>query len=326
MGSRENEAIVATAANEIGSRGRYTRPHAVARHGFAAGRRPVPMINEDRATVEAFGDEWSRFDNTTLSEGERRAVFAQYFARFPWDALPAGSEGFDAGCGSGRWAALVADRVGRLHCVDASAEALAVARRQLAGKTNCTFHLASVSALPFASGSMDFGYSLGVLHHTPDPEDGLRHCVGVLKPGAPFLLYLYYRFDNRPAWFRTLWAASDLLRRGVSRLPSRLRFLTTDLVAAGVYWPLARTARVLERIGARVDAFPLSYYRSRSFYVMRNDALDRLGTRLERRFTRPEMAAMMERSGLERIEFNDHAPFWCAVGYRAAAGAAPAAR
>jgi SAM-dependent methyltransferase len=274
------------------------------------------MQNEHHATVAGFGEEWSRFDNTTLSDDERATIFAQYFGRFPWDRLPAQARGFDAGCGSGRWAAVVAGRVGELHCVDASDEALVVARRQLAGRPNCVFHHASVSALPFAPGSMDFGYSLGVLHHTPEPEDGLRSCVAALKPGAPFLVYLYYRFDNRPLWFRAVWGASDLVRRVVSRLPAKLRFLVTDVMAALVYWPLARTAALLERLGLKVDAFPLSYYRSRSFYVMRNDALDRLGTQLERRFTRVEIQAMMERAGLERVTFSPDVPYWCAVGFK----------
>lgn len=270
-------------------------------------------------TVDGFGEEWSRFDNTTLSDAELRQIFDQYFERFPWTELPDQAEGFDAGCGSGRWARLVAPRVGRLHCVDASEAALAVARRQLAAESRCVFHHASVSNLPFRPGSMDFGYSLGVLHHTPDPAHGLRSCAAALKPGAPFLLYLYYRFDTRPLWFRAMWRASDLLRRGVSTLPARARFLVADLVAALVYFPLARVARVLERLGADVDAFPLSYYRSRSFYVMRNDALDRLGTQLEHRFTREEIAAMMEAAGLERVTFNNHAPYWCALAFRAAA-------
>lgn len=277
----------------------------------------APMRNEDRRTVEGFGDEWTRFDNAGLDAEERRQVFELYFAHFPWEALPPAPVGFDAGCGSGRWAKVVAERVGRLHCVDASASALAVARAQVQ-RPNCEFHHASVSDLPLAPASMDFGYSLGVLHHTPDTLDGLRHCVAALKPGAPFLLYLYYRFDNRPWWFRAAWAASDIARRVIAAMPARLRFITTDVIAALVYWPLARLALVLERLGAPVDALPLSFYRSRSFYVMRNDALDRFGTALEQRFTRAEIEAMMRAAGLDRIVFNDHAPYWCAVGRKVA--------
>ena len=50
----------------------------------------------------------------------------------------------------------------------------------------------------------------------------------------------------------------------------------------------------------RVDNMPLSAYRERSFYVMRTDALDRFGTRLEQRFTREQIRSMMHEAGLER--------------------------
>jgi hypothetical protein len=61
---------------------------------------------------------------------------------------------------------------------------------------------------------------------------------------------------------------------------------------------------------------PLAYYADKSYYVMRTDALDRLGTRLEYRFTRQEMTEMMERAGFRDITYNDTAPYWCALGYR----------
>jgi len=61
---------------------------------------------------------------------------------------------------------------------------------------------------------------------------------------------------------------------------------------------------------------PLSYYRDRSFYVMRTDALDRFGTRLEKRFSRAEIESMMSAAGLGTIVFREGAPFWCAVGSR----------
>lgn len=274
------------------------------------------MSNLDQDTVDGFGDEWARFDQGEVAAAELAALFEAYFAVFPWDALPAGAVGFDLGCGSGRWAAQVAPRVGTLHAIDPAADALAVARRNLAPFANVVCHQAAVDAIPLADGSMDFGYSLGVLHHVPDTAAGLRDCVRKLKPGAPFLLYLYYAFDNRPWWFRQVWRASDVVRRGVSRLPPDARYAVSQAIAAGVYWPLARTARTLERLGLPVDRVPLSAYRDRSFYVMRNDALDRFGTRLEQRFTRAQMQALMEGAGLERIRFHDGVPYWTAVGYR----------
>lgn len=273
--------------------------------------------NLDPRTVADFGEEWSHYDQTDASAGELRQAWDRYFALFPWDQLPADAAGFDLGCGSGRWARLVAPRVAKLHCVDASAKALEVARRNLQSHPNCEFHLASVDQIPLADSSMDFGYSLGVLHHVPDTQAGIRACVEKLKPGAPLLLYLYYAFDNRPAWFRAAWRASDLLRRGISRLPTRAKLATTQLIAATVYLPLARTSAVVERLGYDVSTFPLSFYRRHSFYTMRTDALDRFGTRLEQRFTGEEIRAMMERAGLRDVRLRQGVPYWCAVGLRA---------
>src|SRR5690606_22500061 len=218
--------------------------------------------------------------------------------------------------GSGRWARLVAPRVGRLHCLDASADALAVARRALDGAANVTFHHASVDAIPLADGSMDFGYSLGVLHHVPDTEAGIRSAVAKLKPGAPFLLYLYYALDNRSTLYRALWRATVLPRHVISRLPSPLRYASSQAIAAGVYWPLARTARLAERAGIPPHSIPLAAYRDKSFYTMRTDALDRFGTRLEQRFSRAEIESMMRRSGLRDIVFSEDVPYWCAVGVK----------
>ena len=278
------------------------------------------MRNVDERTVEGFGDEWSRFDQREVSEEEQRAGFEGYFRIFPWDRIGSDSVGFDAGCGTGRWADFVASRVKKLHCADASDRALDVARRHLAKHDNCEFHHASIADLPFEDGSMDFGYSLGVLHHVPDTAGGIAACARKLKPGAPFLVYLYYAFDNRPPWFRAVWKASDMGRKVICRMPHSMRYATSQVLAASVYWPLARPSRALEAFGLPVDHLPLSAYRHRSFYGMRTDALDRFGTRLEQRFTRQQIVKMMTDAGLERISFSDDVPFWCAVGYRRAAG------
>lgn len=271
--------------------------------------------NLDPDTVSSFGDEWSRFDQSAMDDAEAVAIFAEYFAVFPWDDLPANPSGFDMGCGSGRWARLMAPRVGHLHCIDPSV-ALDVARKTLGSQSNVSFYSASVDDLPLPASSQDFGYSLGVLHHIPDTAAAMRSCVAMLKPGAPFQVYLYYAFDNRPALFRFAWRCSDAVRRMVRRLPSSAKHLVTDLLAMLVYLPFARGSKLLERMGVDVSNVPLSYYRNHSWYTMRTDSRDRFGTPLEQRFTKTQIRAMMESAGLVQIRFSDKAPYWCAVGIK----------
>lgn len=274
--------------------------------------------NIDIKTVDGFGDEWERFDQADLDPEEKKAIFENYFHIFPWNLLSTKSIGFDMGCGSGRWAKLVARRVGILHCIDPSS-ALLVAKKNLQDQENCIFHSGGVGDAILPEGSMDFGYSLGVLHHVPNTLSGISDCVKMLKPGAPFLLYLYYAFDNKPLWFKGLWRCSDLIRRVISKLPHVLRFWISQLIALLVYYPLARTALFAEKMQFKkgfVELMPLAVYRNLSFYTMRTDSLDRFGTRLEQRFTKLQISQMMKEAGLDNIQFSEITPYWCAIGYR----------
>lgn len=59
---------------------------------------------------------------------------------------------------------------------------------------------------------------------------------------------------------------------------------------------------------------PLYGYIDQSFYIMRNDALDKFGTKLEQRFSKKEIELMMKEVGLTNIVFSDGIPYWHAIG------------
>jgi len=272
--------------------------------------------NRDEKVVQGFGDEWTRFSQDALSNEEAETIFSDYFDTINLDELPIQSLVADIGCGSGRWAAVIAPKVSRLVCIDASIDALDVARGNLANMDNVEFHHADVGDLPFKDGELDFAYSLGVLHHVPDTAGAIANVARAIKPGGVFLVYLYYAFDNRPWWFRLVWRISDTFRRVISRMPKVIRFIVCELIAAFVYWPLARSAAILERMDVSSESFPLWYYRDKSFYVMRTDALDRFGTRLEKRFTRDKINKMLVDAGFGKIRFSGTQPYWCALGVK----------
>ncbi|MFQ5565058.1 MAG: class I SAM-dependent methyltransferase [Paracoccaceae bacterium] len=274
------------------------------------------MKNKVEKVIEDFGNEWTSYPQEDISEAELRNSFDDYFRIVDLSALPEGSVAADIGCGSGRWAKLVAPHVGTLYCVEPSS-AIEVARRNLADARNVRFIASDLESMPIDDASLDFLYCLGVLHHVPAPQAGISSCAAKLKPGGRMLAYVYYRFDFQPVWFRALWRVSDLARWPISRLPHRLKLATTRLIAALVYLPLARLSGLFEHLGADVTNFPLSYYRGRSLYAMKTDALDRFGTVLEHRFTQPEIRAMFERAGFEEIAFSPDKPYWCVTAVKA---------
>ena len=272
--------------------------------------------NADKRVVTNFGKEWRDFNNESLSDSELFEMFQNYMSIFPWASLPENPIGFDAGCGSGRWAKYVAPKVGTLHCVDASPEAIGVARRLLSKHDNVVFHSESVNEFCIEESSCDFGYSLGVLHHVPDTQSALDACVLKLKTGAPFLAYLYYDIGHSPLPMRLLFSVVSIVRKIVSKLPYKAKKVITDLIALLVYFPVSRFARIVEFFGLEASKIPLFQYRNRSFYVMRNDSLDRFGTSLENRFSKEQIYSLFENAGLRDTYISPEPPWWVVLAWK----------
>jgi len=272
--------------------------------------------NFDHNVIDDFGNEWESYDQSSVDSKELEKQFSDYFKIFSWQDNITNGIGVDFGCGTGRWAKFVAEKVNCLICIDASSKATNVAKRNLIDKKNCYVIQCMIDKLPILDNSLDFAYSLGVLHHLPDTGGAMKSCADKLKSGAPFLIYLYYAFDNRPFWYFLIWKCTDIIRKIVSKSPFFLKYFLTNIIAIVIYFPLARISFYLEKIGIDVSNIPLSEYRKKSFYTMRTDSLDRFGSRLEQRFTKIHIERMMENAGLENIFFSDIAPYWCVVGYK----------
>tara|TARA_Y100001933_G_C18877529_1_gene512595 strand:+ start:175 stop:999 length:825 start_codon:yes stop_codon:yes gene_type:complete len=273
------------------------------------------MENYQENIVKDFGNEWNLYKQDD-SKTNFKEIFSTYFSIFPKNILNKESVGFDAGCGSGRWAKFVAPQVKELTCLDPSEKALNIAKNNLSKFSNCLFECSTIDNSRITENSQDFGYCLGVLHHIPNTKKAMKSCVSKLKKNAPLLIYLYYKFDNKPLWFKGLWLCTDLIRRIISKMPFFLKVFLTKLIAITIYYPLAKISFFLDFLGLDTSNIPLSQYRNYNFYVLATDALDRFGTKLEKRFTQKEIKEMMSESGLTSIEFRKNAPYWVAIGYK----------
>ena len=67
-------------------------------------------------------------------------------------------------------------------------------------------------AMPFRDGTFDLAYSVGVLHHTPDPERAFGRVAAVVRKGGALAVYVYARYGPSHRF-------SDAIRRLTTRLP-----------------------------------------------------------------------------------------------------------
>ncbi len=269
--------------------------------------------NIDDEVVKTFGEEWLKFKD--YSDEEIRLFAIQYFDILDESIINKNTYALDIGCGTGRWTKYLASRIGFIEAIDPSNAVLA-ADYLLKDVKNVRISKASVETIPFDDETFDFAMSIGVLHHIPNTQKAMIDCVKKVKKGGHFYCYLYYNLDNRGAFYRAIFWVSNGVRYLVSRMPAGLKRFFCDVLAVVLYMPFVLLSRLLSAVGMKSLAkkVPLSDYANKTFFIIRNDSLDRFGTTLEHRFSKKQVIEMMETSGLEHIVVSPGSPFYHAVG------------
>jgi len=270
--------------------------------------------NLDQQVIDSFGHEWAAFD---YAESETDDALDSQFLAYctPIDLTQFNSKSSvaaDFGAGSGRWASRLLPHFSLVYALEPSDGANKVLKNKFSKESRMTILQETVGANSIPAGSLDLAMSLGVLHHIPDTELAIRDVATKIKSGGVFLCYLYYKLENKPVFYRGLFWASNSLRWVISRLPYAMRRFIAQIIALLVYFPLARSAKLLENMGKNISNFPLHHYADMPFVMLQNDALDRFGTRLEQRFSKKEITSMLNNAGfdLSTLKFSDAEPFW----------------
>lgn len=195
-------------------------------------RQGIPRFVGSEAYASSFGRQWNWFRRVQLDSATGAGESARALAATTgWsEADYQGRLVLDAGVGAGRFAEIVARKGGEVVGIDLTV-AVDAAYANLGRHPNVHLIQADIFALPFAEGTFDLAYSIGVLHHTPDPRGAFDRVAVTVKKGGGFAVYLYARYGpNRHA--------SDLLRTVTTRLPLGVMFALS--AAAIPLYPLYR--------------------------------------------------------------------------------------
>lgn len=177
-------------------------------------------------TAARFSGEWTRWT-------ELRDYYEKQF--LGWVAPIgradfAGSVVFEGGCGKGRHTEIVA-RFGAKDIVSVDlGESAFVAFRNTRHLPNAHIVLGDLTDPPVRP-LFDLAFSVGVLHHMPDPAAGAASVATVLREGGRFVYWLYGLENNE--WITRF---VDPVRRSItSKIPYRaLRVLS--VVPAALMW------------------------------------------------------------------------------------------
>jgi SAM-dependent methyltransferase len=253
-----------------------------------------PADDASRRTQASFGYEWTHFHDWRPSGATN---FNDYFDGLDLATLR-GASVLDAGCGMGRHARQIAPHAARVVAVDFS-RAIDEASHNTAALGNVECVQADLLALPFAPGTFDLVYSLGVLHHVADTERALAGLVDKLKPGGRRRVYLYWK---RHGWQGRLLGLVTLARRATVRMPFAMLRVLCWLLSVGLYAGVVLPYRGLTRLGLRRhEAWPLFVYTKYPFRVLYNDQFDRFSAPIEKRYDGDEVRRLLQDAGLRDV-------------------------
>ena len=270
--------------------------------------------NLDQGVIDSFGHEWATFDyGETETTEALNAQFKAYCAPIDLNQFnPKNSVAADFGAGSGRWASRLIPFFSLVYALEPSDGASKVLNEKFADEAKIVVLQETVGANSIPLASLDLAMSLGVLHHIPDTSLAIKDVSLKIKPGGIFLCYLYYNLENKPAFYKLIFKGVNMVRQIISALPQGVKQIVCSLIAAIIYWPLAKFSKALSKFGINTTNIPLHHYAEMPFVMLANDALDRFGTTLEQRFSKAQITEMLHAANFDisSLKFSDKEPFW----------------
>lgn len=158
------------------------------------------MKQVDNSIYDGYGDRWytAQDDPIALLRAETNAKAPWIMERLQrrWGLRSLSI--LDVGCGGGFLTNRLAQQGHRMTGLDMSPESLRVAQKHDL-TSNVKYIEGDAYKLPFADGSFDAVTAMDFLEHVDRPEEVVRECARVLKPGG---LFFYHTFNrNWVSWF-----------------------------------------------------------------------------------------------------------------------------
>ena len=265
----------------------------------------IPRFVPPSNYADNFGMQWNHFAKTQLDSHSGHPISADRF----WKATAWNPSALkdrwvlDVGCGSGRFAEVALAAGAQVVALDYSSAVDACAANL---GHHARFHVVQgdIYALPFAPGSFDFVYSLGVLQHTPDVARAFAALPPMLVGGGRLCVDYYEHTWWKAPMHPRFWLRPVTKRMDKDRLFSLCESLVPTLLAisnAVDSVPLiGRALRRMVPVANFHGVHPLSPAQLREWALL--DTFDWLSPAYDSPQTAATVHQWLERAGLHAIE------------------------
>lgn len=255
-------------------------------------------------TIKDFGDQWVRYPDNEGYYGSLELFSDMLSPYLKIDDLR-NCKVAEIGSGAGRIVNMLLES-GVQHVVAVEpSDAFAVLARNIRNSEKVTCLKMTGDQLP-AYGDMDYVFSIGVLHHIPDPKPVVEAAYRALRSGGHFFVWLYGKEGNE-----FYLAFINPLRVITRHLP---HFALAGLVW-GIYLPLMIYLQICHKFSLPLREYLLSIFQKMSPEKRRLIIYDQLNPDYAKYYTRQEAIKLLEEGGFINVRIHHcHGYSWTVIG------------
>jgi SAM-dependent methyltransferase len=265
-------------------------------------------MNRPNQTIKDFGEQWLRYSDNEGFYGSLE-LFSDILFPFLKPEEIKGSRVAEIGSGTGRIVNMLLEAGARHVIALEPSDASEVLCKNVREPERVTCLKMTGDRLP-AYGNLDFVFSIGVLHHIPDPAPVVKAAFKALRPGGNFLAWLYGREGNE-----LYLSFVKPLRRLTMHFP---HFLLVSLVEV-MYWPLVLYIKLCQIFPLPLQGYVRSVFQKMSREKRRLIIYDQLNPSFSKYFTKFEAEKLLVEGGFNNVRIHHrHGYSWTVIGTKPA--------
>jgi SAM-dependent methyltransferase len=258
-------------------------------------------------TIKDFGDQWLKYTDNEGYYGSLE-LFSDILSPFLTPDDIRSCRVAEIGSGTGRIVNMLLN-AGANHVIAVEpSDAFEVLWRNIKqpGKVTC-LKITGDKLPPY--GDLDYIFSIGVLHHVPDPKPAVEAAYRALRPGGHFFVWLYGKEGNG-----LYLALIKPLRVLTKRLP---HFMLASFVEI-TYWPLVLYVKFCDSLPLPLSGYLRSVFEKMSPGKRRLIIYDQLNPSYAKYYTRREAEKLLIEGRFINVRTHHrHGYSWTVIGTKA---------
>jgi len=264
----------------------------------------LSLVHDKDQTIKDFGEQWIKYSDNEGYYGSLE-LFSDILSPFLIPEEIKGCRVAEIGSGAGRIANMLL-KAGANHIIAVEpSEAFEVLCRNISEPEKVACLNITGDRLP-PYGDLDYVFSIGVLHHIPDPKSVVEAAYRALRPGGHFFVWLYGKEGNK-----LYLTFINPLRVLTKRLP---HFALTALVWI-IYYPLIVYINLCHRFRLPLREYILSLFEKMSPEKRRLVIYDQLNPSYAKYYTQFEAKKLLSDGNFVNIRIHHrHGYSWTIIG------------